>query len=84
MPQTSQTIHADQFVLAKELEIPEYMSDYFTFDIPPQATADGELEVRFEKAAILKWGSRVEREVWRNTDGWGTVVSEVWLMKKKP
>jgi hypothetical protein len=24
----------------------------------------------------------VEREVWRNTGGWGTIVSEAWLMKK--
>jgi len=28
-------------------------------------------------------GSRVEREVWRNTGGWGTILSEAWLMKKR-
>jgi len=83
MNQKSQTIYADQFVLAKDLEIPEYMSEYFTFDIPPQATRDGGLVIRLEKAADVARGSRVEREVWRNTDGWGTIVSEVWLMRKK-
>ncbi len=83
MTQKTETIYADQFVLAKELEIPEYMSEFFTFDIPSEATKDGGLTIRLERAASLTWGSRVEREVWRNTDGWGTVVSEVWLMKKK-
>jgi hypothetical protein len=28
-------------------------------------------------------GSRVEREIWRNTGGWGTILSEAWLMKKR-
>jgi hypothetical protein len=27
-------------------------------------------------------GTRLEREVWRNTGGWGTIVSEAWLMKQ--
>jgi hypothetical protein len=27
-------------------------------------------------------GDRVSVEQWRNSGGWGTIVSEVWLMKK--
>jgi hypothetical protein len=85
MPQKTQTIYAGGIVLARELEIPEYMSEIFSFDIPAAAIdKGGELVIRFEKAANLTWGSRVEREVWRNTDGWGTLVSDVWLIKKKP
>jgi hypothetical protein len=38
--------------------------------------------IRLERAASLGWGSRYERELWRNTGGWGTIVSEAWLMKK--
>jgi len=83
MNQKSQTVYADHFILAKDLEIPEYMSEFFTFDVPPEATRDGEVVIRLEKAADVGRGSRVEREVWRNTGGWGTIVSEVWLMKKK-
>jgi len=82
MNQKSATIYADQFVLAKDLEVPERASDFFTFDIPPEASSDGELVIRFERAADVARGSRVEREIWRNTGGWGTIVSEAWLMKK--
>jgi hypothetical protein len=82
MNQKSETIYADQFVLAKDLAVPERVSDFFTFDIPPEATSDGELVVRFERGADVAHGARVEREVWRNTGGWGTIVSEAWLMKK--
>jgi hypothetical protein len=82
MNQKSETIYADQFVLAKDLAVPERVSDFFTFDIPSEATSDGELVVRFERGADVARGARVEREVWRNTGGWGTLVSEAWLMKK--
>jgi hypothetical protein len=71
-------------VLAKDLEIPEAMSDFFTFDIPRDAVRNGELVIRFERAADVAHGSRVEREVWRNTGGWGTIVSEPWLIKMPP
>jgi hypothetical protein len=81
MNQRSESIYAGDFVLARNLEIPEAMSDFFTFDIPSQAVRGGELVVRFERAADVARGSRVEREVWRNTGGWGTIVSEAWLMK---
>lgn len=83
MNQKSQTVRADGMVLATDLEVPELMSDFFTFDIPREATRDGELEIRFERSADVARGSRVEREIWRNTGGWGTILSEAWLMKKR-
>lgn len=83
MPQKSETIYAGDQVLARDLEVPEKVSDFFTFDIPPAAIQNGELTVRFERAADVARGDRVEREVWRNSGGWGTIVSEAWLMKKK-
>jgi hypothetical protein len=57
------------------------MSDFFTFEIPTQATTDGELIIRLEKAADVANGNRVEVEQWRNSGGWGTIVSEAWLIK---
>jgi len=27
-------------------------------------------------------GDRVSREQWRNSGGWGTLVSEAWLMRR--
>ncbi len=82
MNQKSQTIYADDLVLADNLEIPLQMSDFFTFDIPQAVTEDGELIIRMEKASDVANGDRVSREQWRNSGGWGTIVSEVWLMKK--
>ncbi|MCB0730816.1 MAG: hypothetical protein KDC88_07265, partial [Ignavibacteriae bacterium] len=58
------------------------MSDFFTFDIPYEATKDGKLILRFEKAHDVAVGDRVSVEQWRNSGGWGTIVSEVWLIKK--
>jgi len=83
MNQKSQTIYAGEFVLARDLEVPLQMSDSFTFDIPREATRDGELVIRLEKAGDVAVGDRVTVEQWRNCGGWGTIVSEVWLMKKK-
>ncbi|MBN1351909.1 hypothetical protein JXJ21_21055 [candidate division KSB1 bacterium] len=82
MNQKSQKIWADKFVLADNLELPLQMSDFFTFDIPPAATKDGELFIRLERAPDVARGDRVTIEQWRNSGGWGTIVSEVWLMKK--
>jgi hypothetical protein len=59
------------------------MSDFFTFDIPPKVTKDGELVIRLERAADVARGDRVTIEQWRNSGGWGTIVSEVWLIKKE-
>ncbi|MCC7500071.1 MAG: hypothetical protein IT160_20995 [Bryobacterales bacterium] len=82
MNQKTETIYAGGLVLAKDLAVPLKMSDYFTFDIPRGAIRNGELEIRFERAADVARGSRVEREQWRNSGGWGTLMSEAWLMKK--
>lgn len=82
MNQKSQRIYADSLVLADDLELPLQRSDFFTFDIPPAVTRDGELTLRLERAPDVARGSRVEIEQWRNSGGWGTIVSEVWLMKK--
>lgn len=82
MNQKSQSIYADDRLLAKDLELPLQMSDFFTFDIPGEVTRDGRLTLRLQKSANVAAGSRMDREVWRNTGGWGTIVSEVWLMKK--
>ncbi|MBK7979135.1 MAG: hypothetical protein IPK06_03805 [Ignavibacteriae bacterium] len=81
MNQKSQTIYADEIVLAKELEVPFKMSDFFTFKVPRHATKDGKLIIRLEKAHDTAIGDRVSIEQWRNSGGWGTIVSEVWLMK---
>lgn len=83
MNQRSETIYAGDVVLAKDLQVPEKISDFFTFDIPASAIRNGELIVRMERAADVAHGGRVEREVWRNSGGWGTIVSEAWLMKKR-
>lgn len=82
MNQSSQTILADDFVLAENQPLPERMSEFFTFGIPPDATRDGELFIRLRKAEGVADGPRVEREQWRNSGGWGTLASEVWLMAK--
>jgi len=82
MNQNSQRIYADDFILADNLELPLQRSDFFTFDIPPAATQDGELSLRLERAPEVARGSRVEIEQWRNSGGWGTIVSEVWLMRE--
>ena len=50
MNQHTETIYAGETVLARDLEIPEAMSDHFTFDIPLEAIRNGELVIRFERA----------------------------------
>ncbi len=82
MNQKSQTIYADDIPIAKNVELPLQMSDFFTYDIPAQATADGELTIRLERAPDVAHGDRVSVEQWRNSGGWGTLASEVWLIKK--
>ncbi len=83
MNQKSETIYADDVLLVDDLQLPLQMSDQFTFDIPKQTTVDGKLEIRFQKAADVAAGDRVSVEQWRNSGGWGTIVSEAWLIKKK-
>ncbi len=82
MNQTGETIYAGDQVLARDVQVPERMSDFFTYDIPAGAIRNGELVIRFDRAADVARGSRVEREQWRNTGGWGTIMAEAWLMKK--
>ncbi|MCA9102393.1 MAG: hypothetical protein KDA63_14630, partial [Planctomycetales bacterium] len=81
-PQTRQSIYADDFLLAENLELPEYRADSFEFDVPRAATADGELRLWMKKQAGVGEGLPSDVSIWRNTGGWGTLVSEVWLMKK--
>jgi len=83
MNQKCQSIYADDQLIAKNVELPFKMSDFFTYDIPAKATSDGDLTIRLEKAGDVARGDRVSVEQWRNSGGWGTLVSEVWLMKKK-
>lgn len=82
MNQKSQQIQADDFVLTEDQELPERMSDFYTYEIPQEATRDGSLTLRLHKATGVADGPRVEREQWRNSGGWGTIVSEVWLMRR--
>ena len=82
MNQKTQSIFADDIPLAKNVELPLQMSDFFTYDIPAPAIADGELTIRLERAADVAHGDRVSVEQWRNSGGWGTLASEVWLIKK--
>ncbi len=81
MNQKAQSIYADGIPLAEGLELPEKMSDFFTFGIPPEATRDGTLTISFRKMPDVAAGDRVSVERWRNCGGWGTLCSEVWLMK---
>ena len=82
MNQKSETIYADDIIIADDIELPLQMSDFFTFDIPPSVTSDGEVTIRFEKNKNVAMGDHVYIEQWRNSGGWGTLVSEVWLLKK--
>jgi len=82
MNQKSQTIYADEQVLAKDVELPFKMCDFFTYDIPQELTRDGALVIRFERGVDVARGDRVSREQWRNSGGWGTLVSEAWLAKR--
>lgn len=80
--QKSESIYADEIALVEDLELPEYESRFFEFDVPPDVTRDGRLLIRFQKSAGVGEGPRPEVTVWRNTGGWGTLVSEVWLLRR--
>jgi len=81
-PQNTESIYADEFPLAENLELPEYNADFYEFDIPKAATSDGRLTLWFKKQPCIGAGLQSDVTIWRNTGGWGTLVSEVWLMKK--
>lgn len=61
-----QHIVANGRYLARDVEIPLFTARQFEYDVPQEVTRDGTLELRLESA----------------TDSGGTVVSEVWLMRK--
>jgi hypothetical protein len=79
--QTGQSIYADDHLLAENLELPEYVADFFEYDVPPEATADGELVLWMKKQPGVGEGLASDVSIWRNTGGWGTLVSEVWLSR---
>ncbi len=79
--QTSQSIMADDVALAENLELPEFEADLFEFDVPQEATRDGELMLWMKKQPGIGEGSASDVSIWRNTGGWGTLVSEVWLLR---
>ncbi|WP_215239148.1 DUF4838 domain-containing protein [Dyadobacter helix] len=83
MNQKSESIYANDVLIAENVELPLQMSDFFTFDIPSEAVKSGEVVIRFERNANVAHGSRISREQWRNSGGWGTMVSEAWLLKVK-
>src|SRR5690606_7490729 len=83
MKQKSQSLYANGKLVAKDLEIPEFMRDQFTFDIPATWIQNGQLEIKFIKDPSVLSGDRVTTEQWRNTGGWGTLLSEAWLIPVK-
>lgn len=81
-PQKTQSIYADDHCLAKDLELPAFTCGFFEYDVPKEITRDGRLKLGFRKSEGVGEGPRPDVTVWRNTGGWGTLCSEVWLMKK--
>jgi hypothetical protein len=82
MNQKSESIYANDILIADNVELPLQTSDFFTYDIPVKATKTGQLVIRFERASNVAHGDRISREQWRNSGGWGTIVSEAWLLRK--
>ena len=82
--QTNQSIYADDVPLASDMELPEYTPQQFEFVIPKAVTADGRLVLRCLKQAGVGEGDPGDITVWRNTGGWGTLLSEVWLYSQAP
>jgi len=80
--QKTQSIYADGLCLAKDLELPPAKSEFFEFDIPQELTRDGSLTIWFEKSKDIEEKTETELTIWRNTGGWGTLVSEIWLLKR--
>ncbi|MFH1739705.1 MAG: DUF4838 domain-containing protein [bacterium] len=81
-PQTTESIYADDYCLAQDMELPIHKAEFFEFDIPKKATSDGTLTIQFRKTKGVGEGPVPIVEQWKNTYGWGTLVSEAWLMKK--
>lgn len=82
MNQKRQSILANDEPIAELVELPLQMSDFFEYDIPAHLTKDGNLVIRLERDPEVAAGDRVSVEQWRNSGGWGTIVSEAWLMRR--
>jgi len=80
--QTSESIYADETPIAENLSLPESVAGILEFEIPKSETADGELLLWAKKQPGIGEGLESDKTIWRNTGGWGTLVSEVWLIKK--
>ena len=80
MKQHSEKLYAGDILIAPEIEIPVLYPKQYDYDIPKSAIQNGQLTLRFEKMPDVGTGDRVTVEQWRNTGGWGTLVSEVWLI----
>jgi len=103
MKQKTESIYANNKLLAENIELPENRSDFFTFEIPSSSIKEGVLEIRLMKDTtlftenkssklpgadqpadhMLTTPVRVETEQWRNTGGWGTLLSEAWLIPRQ-
>jgi len=103
MKQKTESVYANNKLLAENIELPENRSDFFTFEIPSSCIKEGVLEIRLMKDATLFAGDKsaklseadqpadhmlrtpvsVETEQWRNTGGWGTLLSEAWLIPRQ-
>ncbi len=80
-PEKTQSIYADGQLLAANVELPEWDAQLFEYPIPRQLTADGELTVWLEKSPQVASGPAPRVKQWKRTAGWGTLVSDVWLLK---
>ncbi|MCK5104288.1 MAG: hypothetical protein KAR17_15800, partial [Cyclobacteriaceae bacterium] len=69
MNQKSESIYADDILIADNIDLPLQMSDFYSFEIPKSTTKDGELVIRFERAPDVATGDRVTVEQWRNSGG---------------
>ena len=81
-PQKTESIFAGDVCLAKDLELPLEKAEFFEYDIPPSVTRDGTLRLWVQKSAGVGEGPNPQVTLWRDTGGWGTLCSEVCLMKK--
>ncbi len=82
MNQHCESLHAGDVPLAKSVEVPERISDFFAWDVPKKALKDYVLTLRIETTPDAAAGDRASVEQWRNCGSRGTIVGEVWLMRK--
>ena len=82
-PEKTQSVFADGKLLAANVEVPEWDAKLFEYPIPSELTSDGELTVWLEKSPQIASGPAPLVRQWKRTAGWGTVVSDVWLLKQR-